>query len=100
MAGRLEPSDQVVEVLDPQCGVRLASGTELRLDAQVDADRARKAHPALRVEDLDDLVGRLESAGYEVREEGGLDGFRQRYVDDPFGNRIELLEPMGGSARE
>ena len=30
-----------------------------------------------------------------MREEGGLDGFRQRYVDDPFGNRIELLEPLG-----
>ena len=55
---------------------------------------ARKAHPPLRVEGLDNLVGRLEAAGYDVREEGGLDGFRQRYVDDPFGNRIELLEPV------
>ena len=54
---------------------------------------ARKAHPALLVEDLNDLVARLTAAGHEVREEGGLDGFRQRYVDDPFGNRIELLEP-------
>jgi catechol 2,3-dioxygenase-like lactoylglutathione lyase family enzyme len=56
---------------------------------------ARKAHPALLVDDLDDLVARLTAAGHPVREEGGLDGFRQRYVDDPFGNRIELLEQAG-----
>ena len=54
---------------------------------------ARKAHPALLVEGLDELAARLAAAGHEVRVEGGLDGFDQRYVDDPFGNRIELLEP-------
>jgi len=67
----------------------------IHLGVEADFRPARKAHPALRVEDLDDLVGRLEAAGHDVREEGGLDGFRQRYVDDPFGNRIELLEPLG-----
>ena len=66
----------------------------IHLGVEADFRPARKAHPALRVEELDDLVGRLEAAGYEVREGGGLDGFRQRYVDDPFGNRIELLEPV------
>jgi len=65
----------------------------IHLGVEQDFRPARKAHPALRVEDLDDLVGRLTAAGHEVRDEGGLDGFRQRYVDDPFGNRIELLEP-------
>jgi catechol 2,3-dioxygenase-like lactoylglutathione lyase family enzyme len=72
-----------------------AGAVRIHLGVEADFRPARKAHPALRVEDLDDLVGRLEAAGYEVREEGGLDGFRQRYVDDPFGNRIELLEPLG-----
>jgi len=66
----------------------------IHLGVEADFRPARKAHPALRVDELDDLVGRLEAAGYEVREGGGLDGFRQRYVDDPFGNRIELLEPV------
>ena len=65
----------------------------IHLGVEQDFRPARKAHPALLVEDLDDLVGRLTAAGHEVRDEGGLDGFRQRYVDDPFGNRIELLEP-------
>ena len=72
----------------------------IHLGVEADFRPARKAHPALRVEELDLLVGRLEAAGYSVRDEGGLEGFRQRYVDDPFGNRIELLEPVGGSADE
>ncbi len=38
---------------------------------------------------------RLTGAGVEVRDEGGLDGYVQRYVDDPFGNRLELLERLG-----
>lgn len=68
---------------------------ELKVHLGVEADfrAARKAHPALLVDDMVGLVERLEAAGHEVRAEGGLDGYDQRYVDDPFGNRIELLEP-------
>ena len=65
----------------------------LHLGVEQDFRPARKAHPALLVDDLDELAARLSAAGHEVRVEGGLDGFDQRYVDDPFGNRIELLEP-------
>ena len=65
----------------------------VHLGVEQDFRPARKAHPALLVDGLDDLASRLEAAGHEVRVEGGLDGFDQRYVDDPFGNRIELLEP-------
>jgi catechol 2,3-dioxygenase-like lactoylglutathione lyase family enzyme/DNA-binding transcriptional ArsR family regulator len=53
---------------------------------------ARKAHPALLVDDLPELVERLDAAGVAVTREP-LDGDRRVYVDDPFGNRIELLEP-------
>jgi catechol 2,3-dioxygenase-like lactoylglutathione lyase family enzyme len=53
---------------------------------------ARKAHPALLVDDLAELVARLDTAGVAVRTEP-LEGHRRVYVDDPFGNRIELLEP-------
>lgn len=58
---------------------------------------ARKAHPALVVEGLDDLVERLQTGGAPVRHEP-LDGHQRVYVDDPFGNRIELLEPLGPTA--
>ena len=54
---------------------------------------ARKAHPAFVVEDLPNLVARLERAGYRVVEDQPLEGYERRYVDDPFGNRIELMEP-------
>lgn len=55
---------------------------------------ARKAHPALLVEDLGGLAERLNAAGVPVRHEP-LDGHPRVYVEDPFGNRIELLESVG-----
>ena len=58
---------------------------------------ARKAHPALVVKGLDELTERLGEAGATVRFEP-LDGYRRIYVDDPFGNRIELIEPLGPAA--
>ena len=54
---------------------------------------ATKAHPALLFDDLDDVVARLADAGHLAREGDGVAGLRQRYVVDPFGNRIELLGP-------
>jgi catechol 2,3-dioxygenase-like lactoylglutathione lyase family enzyme len=63
----------------------------VHLGVEVDFRPARKAHPALLVDDLDVLSRRLEDAGHPVREGDGVEGFEQRYVDDPFGNRIELL---------
>ncbi|MST32640.1 hypothetical protein GHK86_07890 [Acidimicrobiaceae bacterium USS-CC1] len=35
----------------------------------------------------------LRAAGVAVGEDEPLPGYRRVYVDDPFGNRIELLEP-------
>ena len=54
---------------------------------------ARKAHPALLVTDLAALVRQLERAGHSVVEDEPLPGYQRRYVDDPFGNRIEFIEP-------
>ncbi len=53
---------------------------------------ARKAHPALLVDELDTLLARLAGAGVEVRPAETVDGRRRVHVDDPFGNRIELVE--------
>ncbi len=63
---------------------------ELRVHLGVEAEfrPARKAHPALVVTDLAAMSARLEAAGHVVRP-GDLPG--QAYVDDPFGNRIELV---------
>jgi len=43
-------------------------------------------------EDLDDLCASLEAAGHGVRFDDEIPGARRCYVDDPFGNRIELIE--------
>jgi catechol 2,3-dioxygenase-like lactoylglutathione lyase family enzyme len=65
---------------------------DLRVHLGVEADfrPARKAHPAFAVSSLAELVERLGGAGVEVRPG---DAVNQVYVDDPFGNRIELIEP-------
>jgi GNAT superfamily N-acetyltransferase/catechol 2,3-dioxygenase-like lactoylglutathione lyase family enzyme len=71
---------------------------ELKIHLGVDTDfrPARRAHVALIVEDLDALAGKLRTAGFVVRDDEPLEGYHRVYVDDPFGNRIELLEPATG----
>ncbi|EJN05459.1 VOC family protein [Phyllobacterium sp. YR531] len=53
---------------------------------------ARKAHPAFIVDDLDALTTLLEANGFLTSEDQPLDGYARRYVYDPFGNRIELMQ--------
>ncbi len=53
---------------------------------------ALKAHPALLVEDLAGLIVRLTAAGVGVEAEE-MEGHLRVYIHDPFGNRLELLEP-------
>ena len=55
---------------------------------------AKKAHPAFLVRDLTSLVAQLHRADHGVVEDEPLEGFKRVYVDDPFGNRIELMEPI------
>ncbi len=57
---------------------------------------ARKAHPAFVVRDLEGLAARLRAKGFEVVEDEPLEGYERLYVHDPFGNRVELMEPKGG----
>ncbi len=51
---------------------------------------SKKAHPALRVRHFEDLLARLQVLGIEVRRDD-LPGTRRAFVDDPFGNRLELV---------
>ncbi len=61
---------------------------------------ARKAHPALRVRDLASVRAALEAGGVAVRHDEPLEGYERCYVDDPFGNRIELLEPIASAPQQ
>jgi diguanylate cyclase (GGDEF)-like protein/PAS domain S-box-containing protein len=65
---------------------------QLHLGVEEPFRPARKAHPALKVDDLDPLLVQLVSAEVEVRPADDVDGRRRVHVDDPFGNRIELIE--------
>jgi catechol 2,3-dioxygenase-like lactoylglutathione lyase family enzyme len=53
---------------------------------------ARKAHPAFIVDDLAGLEAALVKAGYAVSHDAPLEGYDRIFVDDPFGNRIELMQ--------
>ncbi len=64
---------------------------KIHLGIEEDFRPARKAHPALLVEDLAALSKELRSLGYPIREDE-RGGYCRVYVDDPFGNRIELME--------
>ena len=68
----------------------------LKVHLGVDPDfrPARKAHLAFVVTDLPGLVAILRAAGHVLRDDEPLAGYRRVYVDDPFGNRLELLEPV------
>jgi catechol 2,3-dioxygenase-like lactoylglutathione lyase family enzyme len=67
---------------------------KLHLGVEADFRPARTAHPALIVEDLPALAGKLAAAGIDVKTDEPLEGHDRVYVDDPFGNRIELMEPL------
>ena len=59
---------------------------------------ARKAHPALIVEDLASLTAALDARlAIALRADEPLEGYTRVFVDDPFGNRIELIEPNAPS---
>jgi catechol 2,3-dioxygenase-like lactoylglutathione lyase family enzyme len=66
---------------------------KLHLGVEAGFVPARKAHPAFIVRDLPVLVARLAAAGHAASEDQPLDGYDRVYVDDPFGNRLELMQP-------
>jgi catechol 2,3-dioxygenase-like lactoylglutathione lyase family enzyme len=68
-----------------------ASPVQLHIGVEPAFRPARKAHPALVVEDLDLVREALESAGYPIVVETQLEGYRRFYTTDPFGNRVEIL---------
>lgn len=74
-----------------------AGDAHIHLGVEDDFRAAKKAHPALLVADLDALLERCAAAGYHVNTDEPLPGYKRAYVADPFGNRIELLEPLPAS---
>lgn len=77
-------------ILAARGGAWFHAGTvEIHVGVERDFVPARKAHPALLV---DDLRGFVESAGLDARWSEEIPGTVRCHVDDPFGNRIELID--------
>ena len=74
-------------------GVWYAVGDlQLHLGVAENFSPAKKAHPAFRVTDAAAVAERLREAGFTVRWDSSLPGCSRFYTDDPFGNRIEILQ--------
>ncbi len=70
-----------------RCGAQ-----QLHIGVEPDFRPARKAHPAFLVEDAAALRARLAAAGVPTHDDQPLEGYARFYAEDPFGNRIELIE--------
>ena len=69
---------------------------EIHVGVEAGFAPARKAHPALLVEDLDATAVRLEGLGFVVdrTEEHTFPGHRRFHTADGHGNRVELLASL------
>ena len=71
-----------------------SDGLKVHLGVDPDFRPATKAHPAFIVGDPRSLADEIAAAGYDVVDDEPLDGYDRVYVHDPFGNRIELMQPL------
>jgi catechol 2,3-dioxygenase-like lactoylglutathione lyase family enzyme len=76
-------------------GVWFALGAlQLHLGVEAEFHPARKAHPAFLVRDLAALRERLARQGFAPYEDEPLSGYQRFYAADPFGNRLEFMQPI------
>lgn len=68
----------------------------LHLGVQEPFVPARKAHPALLVSDLEQMRARLLAHDVAIHTDPRLPDFPRFYVNDPFGNRLELMQAGSG----
>ena len=81
--------------LAARCGCWFRDGAvRLHLGVEAQFRPAKKAHPALRVAGFVALVVALRRADCPMHEDGDFEGAARVYVDDPFGNRIELIADL------
>ena len=71
----------------------LPDGRQLHLGVEEPFRASAKAHPAFGCGDLDGLASRLTEGGYAARWDEELAPRRRFYTEDPFGNRVEFIEP-------
>ncbi|MHC1551216.1 VOC family protein [Phyllobacterium sp. K27] len=67
-------------------------GVRVHLGVEANFAPARKAHPGFVVDELSSICATLEKAGFPTISDEPLEGYLRKYVSDPFGNRIELMQ--------
>ncbi len=70
----------------------VGGAAHIHLGVEQDFRSAKKAHPALLVDDLAMTVAQLAARGVDAVPGKPLAGYRRCDIADPFGNRIELME--------
>jgi catechol 2,3-dioxygenase-like lactoylglutathione lyase family enzyme len=66
-------------------------GVVIHLGVERDFLPAKKAHPALLIDNYDELLHTLANAGVVVRPDDSIPGTTRCHLDDPVGNRLELI---------
>jgi catechol 2,3-dioxygenase-like lactoylglutathione lyase family enzyme len=70
-----------------QCG-----NAQLHLGGEMAFVPAKKAHPALIVDDFAGFIGALARAGLQIRTDPMVAGRQRASLEDCFGNKLELIE--------
>jgi catechol 2,3-dioxygenase-like lactoylglutathione lyase family enzyme len=76
-----------------------AGNLELHLGVEADFSPARKAHPGILTNGLTELAAKLAAAGATVSWDDALSGYDRFHTYDPFGNRLEFLQPAAMDQR-
>ncbi len=82
------------EMLAGRGGVWFEQGSvRVHLGIEIEFAPARKAHPAFLVNDLARVLERAGLGCDSVALDADHLGRKRLYLDDPFGNRVELIQP-------
>ena len=78
-----------------QSGAWLTQGpVNLHLGEEKEFVPSKRAHPALLVDNIDQLIEKAQRGGHPLRMDNGPAGYKRGSVFDPFGNRIELMQKL------
>ncbi len=90
------PEIEKPAVIEDRGGFWLQVGNrQIHVGVEDGAERtATKAHIAYQVTDLAVMRKRLEENGVVIQEDVPLPGLKRFQIRDPFGNKIEFIEPL------
>ncbi|SFL05671.1 Catechol 2,3-dioxygenase [Pseudovibrio ascidiaceicola] len=71
-----------------------AGSVNLHVGAEEPFSPNKKAHPAFLLDNLQETVDRLAAAGAVLKDDKPLPGYIRKFTEDPFGNRIELMQKV------